>query len=401
MISFALDDDQQLVQETVRKFAVETLRPNARAWERAGEVPEVARRAFHELSLSLADVPEAAGGGGLGMLTACLAHEELGWGDAGAAVALWAPHHAAAVVTELADEQQAARLLAPFAAGDGAERLGAVAWSERRMPAEGFTAVAESVEGGYRLRGDKAFVTNAGRAALTIVFAQVEPERGWQGIGAFAIEGSAEGMEAGERAGLLGLETAFAADLKLGGVFVPEENRLRGGTDFLGAVWRFWARVSLVNAARQVGLARAAYEYALAYTQERHAFGKPVAHFQAVAFTLAELAMDVDAARWLLWRAAAAFDRPETADAEWARLVAEAAVHCNEAAFRAADGCVQLLGGAGYLQDHPAEKWLRDTKALASCAPSDQLCQLVAASALLGQEPIDAALPAGIQPVFT
>jgi alkylation response protein AidB-like acyl-CoA dehydrogenase len=147
-----------------------------------------------------------------------------------------------------------------------------------------------------------------------------------------------------------------------------------------------------------VGLARAAYEFALGYTQERRAFGKPVAHFQSVAFTLADMLMDVDAARWMLWRAAAGVDRgkPDLA------AIAAAGVHANEAAWRVADSGVQLLGGAGYVQDYPVEKWLRDTKALALCAPPDALLQQWQARAELGHALDGSALPtSAIQPMFT
>jgi acyl-CoA dehydrogenase len=256
------------------------------------------------------------------------------------------------------------------------------------------------------LHGNKAFVVNGGRADLTVVFAQVDAGRGWDGIGAFVLacpDGRApDGLRAGERHRLLGLETVHAAELHLDGVFVPDDDRLRPRDNISAALGRLFARAALVNAARQVGLARAAYEYALGYTQERHAFGKPVAHFQAIAFTLADMHMDVESARWMVWRAAAAVDKAgDGGHAAAARLVAEAAVHANEAAWRVADNGVQLLGGAGYIQDFPVEKWLRDTKALSLFAPTDQLQQLAAASESLGH-PLEAAWPSSaIQPIFT
>jgi len=405
MISFALDADQELVRETVRKFAADAIRPNLRAWEKAGGVPLAAKQQFHELGLGLIDVPEASGGGGAGLLTAALVHEELAFGDPGAAVALFAPHLAPAAVLELGDEEQARRLLARFAEPAGASRLGAVAWSEKQgAPLEGFATVAEKQDGGWLLHGSKAFVVNGGKADLTIVFAQIDRGLGWRGIGAFAVEspgastGGAlpDGLRSGDRHALLGLETVHAAELVLDGLFVPDGSRLRTKDNISDALARFFARASLINAARQVGLARASYELALEYTQDRHAFGKPVAHFQSIAFTLADMHMDVESARWMVWRAAAAIDRGE----DHARLVAEAAAHANEAAFRVADNGVQLLGGAGYIQDFPAEKWLRDTRALSLFAPTDQLTQLAAASATLGH-PVGDALPSSaIQPLF-
>jgi alkylation response protein AidB-like acyl-CoA dehydrogenase len=154
-------------------------------------------------------------------------------------------------------------------------------------------------------------------------------------------------------------------------------------------------RGSLMNAARQVGLARASYEFALEYTQERKAFGKPVAHFQSIAFTLAEMAMDVDAARWMVWRAAVDLEKGR------AGSLLEAVTHANDCAWRVADNGVQLLGGAGFVQDYPVEKWMRDTKALALYGPPSEITLLAAAGAELGH-PIGTGLPStSFQPFLT
>jgi acyl-CoA dehydrogenase len=161
---------------------------------------------------------------------------------------------------------------------------------------------------------------------------------------------------------------------------------------------RMFARMSLMTSARQVGLARASYEHALAFTQDRVAFGKPVAHFQAVAFTLAEMHMDVESARLMVWRAAVAFDGGGELEAAGAALD-----HANEAAWRVADNGVQLLGGAGYIQDHPVEKWMRDTKALALMAQTSEGARLPIAAVAAGQPgAFGPGLPSPwIQPVVT
>jgi acyl-CoA dehydrogenase len=395
VISFALSDDQQIIQDTVRKFAAEELRPRMREFEQAGAVPDALRKKFHELGLALLDAPEDCGGQGLGAVTAVLVHEELAAGDPGCAVALWAPHTAAAAILELGDDAQRKRWLPRFAQAPG--RLGAVAWSETGKPPEaGFAATATAKGDQFVLAGKKSFVVNAGAADLTVVFAQVEAGKGWDGAGAFVIEGAGT-ARAGARHQLLGLETVQASELVLDGVTVPAQNRLLGSAGFGAATRRFFDRVALMNASRQVGLARAAYELALAYTQDRHAFGKPVAHFQSIAFTLADMHMDVESARWLVWRAAADLDaaRPSAKES-----IAQAAVHANEAAWRVADNAVQLLGGAGFIQDFAPEKWLRDTKALALFSPTDQMHRLAIAAGELAEA--ETALPqSDVQPIFT
>jgi alkylation response protein AidB-like acyl-CoA dehydrogenase len=396
MISFGLSEDQEILRDTVRKFAAEELRPKMREWEKARAVPEGVRKKFSELGLELIDVPENLGGQGMGSLAAAVVHEELAYGDPGAAIALWGPGSAAAAILELGDDEQRKRWLG--ALGNG--KRGAVAYSEKwKVPASGFATTAQAYGEGWLLTGAKSFVIGGGQADLTVVFAQVEG-KGWDGVGAFVVDGTPDGMKQGARHDLIGVETIHAAELVFEACKVPRQNRLVGGGDFGKAARRFFARMALTNAARQVGLARASYEFALEYTQDRHAFGKPVAHFQSIAFTLAEMAMDVDAARCMLWKAASDFDA-NTPGA--LAQVARAAVQANTAAWRVADDGVQLLGGAGFVQDYPAEKWERDTKALALLAPSSELQTLAVAAEILGRpDDFGPALPSSdIQPIFT
>lgn len=377
MISFALDEEQTLLRDTARKFAQEVLRPAGRLFEETLGIPEATQRAFDALSLHDLDLYDPVPGS---VVTAALVHEELAAGDPAAAIALWSPHTAGHALWEMASREQRDRLLPILQRGG----RGAVAYSERwKCRPAGFTTSATPVKDGYLLSGIKSYVINAGAADLTLVFAQVNPDTGWDGFGVFAVEGRSgeeKSFRPGDRHELLGLQAVRAEELILEEHFVREENRLRGGGDLLLAAQRFFARCWLVGAARQVGLCRAAYEYALGYTQDRHAFGKPVAHFQAVAFTLAELLMDLESSRWLLWRAAAAADGG-TFDM---RLCAQAAEHAGEAAFRAADACVQLLGGAGFIKDYPAEKWLREVKALQLVSGCAQVYQQVIAAEELG-----------------
>ena len=393
MISFALEEDQQMIQETVRKFAAEALRPKLREHEKAGALPGALRQKFHELGLGLLDAPEAAGGQGASLTTLALVQEELAFGDPGAAVALWAPHLAAQAILCLGDEAQQQRFLGRFADPKGFTRTGAVGYCERAAPLAGFHTTAKRQGAGWVLNGKKAFVVEGGSADLHVIFAQLDGTSGWDGAAAFVVEAGNPGLKGGERQRLLGLETVKVAEVILENCQIPDGNRLNP-TDFRAGVLKMFARGGLINAARQVGLARAAYEFALDYTQERKAFGKPVAHFQAIAFTLAEMATDVEAARWMVWRAASELERGEGTP------LAEAVAHANEAAWRVADNAVQLLGGAGYVQDYPVEKWLRDTKALALFGPPSEAADLAVAARELG-EPLSGLPSSTLQPFFT
>jgi alkylation response protein AidB-like acyl-CoA dehydrogenase len=376
MISFGLEEDQQIIQETVRKLAAEELRPKMRAFEKSG-LPDALRRKFDEMGLGLDDVA---------LSTAVLVHEELAFGDPGAAVALSAPYEGNRALLALADDAQRARF---------AGKPTAVAYSERKAPLDGFATVAKRVDGGWALTGRKAFVVGAAAAELHLVFAQVEGTAGWDGIGAFVVERGNAGLRVGDKHALLGLEAVAAHEIVLESCKVADGDRLLGGGELVTRVEQLFARTMVLNAARQVGLARAAYEFALAYTQDRRAFGKPVAHFQSIAFTLADMAMDVDAARWMVWRAATELEK-----GGWSSTVA-ATAHANETAWRVADNGVQLLGGAGYVKDYPVEKWLRDTKALALFAPPSEVAELALAGFELGT-PVSTGLPStALQPFFT
>jgi acyl-CoA dehydrogenase len=359
MISFGLEEDQQIIQETVRKFAAEELRPKMRAFEKSG-VPDGLRKKFDETGLGLDDVA---------LSTAVLVHEELAFGDPGAAVALSAPYDGNRALLALADDAQRARFTG---------KATAICYSERKAPLDGFATVAKHVDGGWSLTGRKAFIVGAAAAELQLVFAQLEGASGWEGVGAFVVERGSAGLRVGDKHALLGLEAVAAHEIVLESCKVSDGNRLLGGGELGKRVELELARAMVINAARQVGLARASYEFALEYTQERKAFGKPVAHFQSIAFTLADMAMDVDAARWMVWRAATELDKGLGLSSTVA-----ATAHANEAAWRVADNGVQLLGGAGYVKDYPVEKWLRDTKALALFAPPSEVAELMLAGFVL------------------
>jgi alkylation response protein AidB-like acyl-CoA dehydrogenase len=393
MIDFEPSEEQRLVQQSVADFAKTAIAPRVRELEKARAVPDDLRRLAHEMGLGLMDVPEAAGGQGLGMVTTVLVEEELGAADAAAAAGLGGPGAFATAVVELGTAEQAKAALADFA---GAEtRFGAVAWSEPapNKARAGFTTTARADGDGYVIAGKKSFVVNAHLADRFVVFAQVDEAKGWDGIGAFIVPKDAAGLVIGARHDTLGLDATDAGEIELKDVRVPASARLAGDAGeggFTRAALRFFAKRALVIAARAVGVARFAFELAREHCETRTAFGKPIGHFQAVAFALSDRHMDVESARWLLLRAASAWDaqRPEK---EALHASAQAAASALEAAMRTADDCVGLHGGSGFIRDLVAEKLMRDSKQLAlSCPTAEQLDQL--ASAVDLGIPLDPAL---------
>ncbi|MCC6525198.1 MAG: acyl-CoA dehydrogenase family protein [Polyangiaceae bacterium] len=396
MLSFEPTEEQRLMRDSVGDFARATLGAHAREHEAMRGVPDAVRRAAFELGLGTMDLPEDAGGQGLGLVTTVLLEEELGRADAAAAFALAGPGAFGTAVAELARPLERAALLAPFASAEaGHARFGAVGWSELRPNAEraGMSTVAVRDGAGYRLSGHKAFVHNAGLAERVLVVAQVEPERGWDGLGAFVVPTDAPGVTIGARHATVGLDCAWFGELGLDAVSVPAAARLEPEGSFTAALVRFFAKRALVVAARAVGLAGRAYDMARSYCDERVAFGKPIGHFQAVAFELADRHMDVESARWLLWRAAWHWDG---AQPERAALGASAAAtaHALEVAMRTADACVGLHGGIGFVRDLLAEKLMRDAKQMALACPTALLCDQLAAAVEVGA-PLD---PAAVLP---
>jgi alkylation response protein AidB-like acyl-CoA dehydrogenase len=380
MISFDPTEDQQLILGTVSELARSSLLPRAREFEKARAVSPEIRRAAQELSLAMAHVPEAVGGQGLGLLTALLINEELATGDAAAAFSLPGFGSFSLAVLELATEEQARRLLAPFA-DPSDESFGAVAWSEQRALRErpGFGTSAKKTAGGWELTGSKCFVGNADLARSLIVFAQIDPEAGWNGIGAFAVARDNPGLRIGERHKTLGLDCASFGQLTLEAAKVDDADRLEGNGDFARATIRFFAKYGLLVAARQVGLAGAAFDIAREYCDIRKAFGKPIGHFQAVAFTLADRLMDVEGARALCHRAAWAWDSGRD-EKSCLLYSAQAIAQSHEAAMRCADDAVQLHGGAGFMRDVIVEKMMRDAKQMALVALTAEHADQLAAA---------------------
>lgn len=379
MISYGLDETQQLLRETCRELAVDQIRPAHRTAEEARSVPPELAQAAVELGLTTVTLPEEAGGAGLDLLARCLVEEELAWGDPAIAAALPGPGAAGIAVMELGSEEQVARLLSPLAEDVGA--FGALAWSDADR---GDPVTAKRQGDAWVISGRKAHVINGGSASLHVVVASTD-----DGPQAFAVVGAAAGIEAGERRQTTGLQAMVVADVAFVGVQVPEVDRLGGGEGLL----RTLARLTIVRGARELGLARASLDYAINYGQERTAFGRPVAHFQANAFTIADMATEIDAGRWLLWRAAQSLD---SRNKRWKGYVAMAATHIHDVARRCTDDAVQLLGGHGFIQDHPPEKWMRDARTMSRIGLTDDLSRVWEAEAAflsIDDAPFDHLLP--------
>jgi alkylation response protein AidB-like acyl-CoA dehydrogenase len=368
VISFAPTDDQKLMIDASQKLA-KTLAARIRDTEKSG-LSEDLRSAAQEMGLGVAHLPESAGGAGLGLVTAVLIEEEIAVGDPAAAFALGGTAGFGLALAELGSAEQSQ---------DAASTAGAVAFGESR-PNKDRAGLSTIFSNGV-VSGEKAYVLGADRAERFVVFAQFEESKGYDGIGAFVVE-KGSGVTVTSRQRTLGLDAASFGGLKLENA---KATRL-AGPDFKKATLRFFAKHGLLVAARCVGLSRAALETTRAYVEQRRAFGKPVAHFQAVAFTVADRAMDVEASRALVHRAAWLWDQNEDENA--ALLASARAIsYAQQAAMRCGDDGVQLHGGAGFMRDYAVEKYMRDAKQLALCGMPTSCADQLAAAVELGRDP--------------
>ncbi len=374
-----LTDEQELVQKTAREWSRERVLPLAAEIDEKAEVPRELVAEMAKLGFMGIDVPERWGGAGLDTISYVLVLEEVNRACASTGVIL-ASHVSLACAPLLrhGTDAQKERYLAPLARG---EKLGCFALSE---PASGSDAAAMRTTArrdgdAWILNGTKNFITNGAFADLTIVFAQTDPEKRHHGIAAFVVEKGTPGFMVGKLEKKLGIRGSDTAQLHFADVRVPDAQRIGDvGQGFAVALSTLnGGRVGI--AAQAVGIARACLEDSLAYAKEREAFGHPIADFQAIQGKLADMATEIDAARLLVWRAAAMRDRGE-------RYVAEAAMaklFASDVAVRAARECVQIFGGYGYLRDFPAERHYRDAKITEIYEGTSEIMQLVIADDML------------------
>ena len=399
MIDFSLTDEQRAIQELARDFARREIRPVAAEYDEREEMPWPVLRKAAKVGLLSYGLPEEQGGGGVpdGIVgvTNFIVTEELAWGCAAIATEITSSTYAAGPILAFGTEEQRGRYLPLFCDPDEVH-LGALCLTEPQAGSDisAITTTARHEGGEWVLDGRKQFITNGGIAAVHIVFARVEGE---QGMGAFIVEGGTPGLSMGRKERKLGVRASHTAEVILEGCRVPDSNRLagaptapqlrrsrRGEGELSGAAQALtllqYSRMTFAAAA--LGIARAAFEYARDYARQRTAFGVPIGRHQAVAFKLADMAIEIEAARALLWRAGwlATSGRPlALAEGSMAKcLTADVAVRCCTEA-------IQILGGHGYVRDHPVEKWYRDAKLYQIWEGTNEIQRLVIARAIMGE----------------
>jgi alkylation response protein AidB-like acyl-CoA dehydrogenase len=373
MIAFEPTDEQRELQALARDFAERELRPIAPACDRDDVFPEGLLKKAAAAGLTSYAIPREFGGGGVDAMTSALIGEELAWGCAGLAATITATMFPLRPLLSFGTDDQRRRYLPRLASEQGC--LAAIAFTEPHAGSDvsAIAATARRDGAGYVLSGEKCYITNGGIAEITIVFARLD-----DAVTAFIVEEGDPGVVAGRKEDKIGLRASHTGSIVLDGARIPADRLLADeGHGFLVAMDFFEASRPQV-AASAVGIARAAYEYAAGYARDRHAFGKPIIAKQGVSFKLADMAMDIEAARLLAWRACAAVDAGRDAGL----LGSYAKAFAADAAMRATTDAVQILGGAGIMRDHPVEKWLRDAKVMQIVEGTSEIQRLVVSTYL-------------------
>jgi alkylation response protein AidB-like acyl-CoA dehydrogenase len=357
-MDFALPEELQEIQRTVRAFCEAEVKPRARAWDDAGTFPRELVAKLGDLGIMGIAVPEEYGGAGMGALAVATVVEEVARFDGSLALTV-ASHNGLGTghILRFGTEEQRRRWLPALARG---EKLAAWALTEpgSGSDAAGMRTTAVAKGDRWILSGSKTFITQGTVGGTFVVLARTDPERRQHGITAFVLEPGMRGFTQRAIHGKLGMRSSDTAELFLDEVEVPDANRIGAVNEGFVNTLQILDRGRITIGALAVGLARGALEEARAYAKERKAFGRPIADFQAIAFMLADAATELSAARLLVQRAAALCDagQPFAKEASMAKLFA------SEAAMRATSNAIQIHGGYGYTKDFPVERYFRDAK---------------------------------------
>ena len=357
-MDFRPTEEQTLLRRTVREFAETEIRPHVREWDHDQHFPTELMPKLASLGLLGIQIPEQYGGAALSAIDYCICIEELARVDPGIALSV-AAHNGlcASHIFLFGNDDQKRKYLTPLARG---EKIGAWGLTESTSgsDAAGMRTMASRAGACWVLNGSKTFTTHGRVGDIMVVMAVTDRSAGTKGISAFVVDRDIPGMTPGKKEDKLGMRASDTSEVLFEDCRIPADQMLGAeGHGFVDTMQVLDAgRIGI--AALSVGLAQGAYEAGLNYAKERRSFGKPIASFQAIQWKLADAATKIEAARLLTYRAAFLKQRGTrtTLESSMAKLYA------SEIAVKAADDCVQIHGGYGFVKDYPAEKYFRDVK---------------------------------------
>jgi acyl-CoA dehydrogenase len=373
MVDFQLDEMQEMLRELAHEFAVDEIRPHAEHWDMNSEYPLDAIKAAHEMGLLNLHIGEEYGGPGLGSMEEVLVNEELAWGDPGFATAAYATSLACAPLITGGTHEQKDKYLR-LVAEDGALASYGVTEPDAGSDVAACKTTALRDGDDYVINGSKMFITGAGHADWFFILAKTDPDAGYKGMSGFIVDADAPGLTLGKKERNMGQRCSDTRALNFDDMRVPAEN-LCGGSEsggWMNAMNAFdMSRPNI--AAHATGLARAAYEHSLQYSNERQTFGKPLHRHQAIQFMLADMKTKIEASRMLTWKSACEAD----AGIRNTESAAHAKRFAADTAMEVSTDAVQVYGGYGYSEEYPVARLMRGAKVMQIYEGSSQIQRMI------------------------
>ena len=382
-VSTTLSSERRAIVDTVRDFCAAEIRPNVMRWDESQEFPRDVFRKLGELGFLGVLVPEEYGGSDLTYMDYQAIVEEIAAVDPSVALSM-AAHNSLGSnhIYQYGTPEQRRKYMPRLASGEWLAAWG-LTEPEAGSDSSGTKTTAVRDGGSWVLNGSKNFITNASVGNVAVLMAVTDREKKNRGISSFIVELDNPGIRVGKKENKLGIRASDTCTLVMEDCRVPAGNLLgQEGEGWLGSMQILdGGRISI--AALSIGIARGAFEAALAYSRQRRQFGRALSEFQAIQFYLAEMSTEIDAARLLTERAAAAKDAGNTVT----RLSAQAKLYASEAAVRATDRAMQIFGGYGFIKDFPVEKFYRDVRLCTVGEGTSEIQKLVIAKQLLSEAP--------------
>lgn len=377
-MDFRLNDEQKLWKNTVRDFAEKELLPVIDEHDVEQSFPRELMPKMTELKLWGVSVPQDLGGAGGTSLDWIIMLEEIGRIDAAMGITILGHAHALQAILNMGSDDQLRKYVPPLAGGGWMAGFG-LTESEAGSDAAAITSTAVKRDGAYVLKGRKAYITNAGEAQVYVVFVKTDPGQGSKGISSFIVEEDAEGFSIGRIDDKMGVRSSITGELVFDECVVPAENLLGPENGGFRKLMEMFAFERSGNSAVSVGTAQGAFELAVKYVKGRPAFGQMVADFQGVQWMLADMAIQIEAARLLVYQCADLHDR----GLPLGDKAAMAKVMSNEMCMKVTTDVVQLMGAAGYTREYPAERYMRDAKVFALGGGTTQIQRNIIARNIL------------------
>jgi len=380
-MDFILNDDQKMLRDTVRRIAESEFGPRAAEVDETEKFPREAFKTLGENGLMGIQVPEEYGGAGAGMLSLILTVEEVARVCASTSVILTTQALASDPLLLAGTEEQKKNYLYRMASG---QCLGACAITEPGAGSDvsGMKTNAKKVDGGWLLNGSKIFITNGGESDIVTVLAYTNKEKGNKGISMLLVEAGDKGFVVGRPEHKLGIHGSDTRELTFEDVFLPEGRMLGGEGNGFKILMTTFNYTRPAVASQALGIAQGALEASIKYAKERVQFGKPLASFQGLQWMLAEMALGVETARTIVYRAAATIDA-EPGSPDIPRISSMAKWYASDVAMKVTTDAVQIFGGYGYSREYPVERMMRDAKITQIYEGTNQIQRVIIAGQIL------------------